>query len=267
MQGWTPDFIPKLTQGRARRRPRRPGRRRSGARALAASRELARREGIFCGLSGGATLAARADRRRSVAGRQRRALHGARHRRALPVDTALRRHPRGDDRSRARDRRLDRRLPHRRPVAPGAGGRRGARADARRRLAWFDAADRRPGPAGRHVRPRMVRVLLGAPQVLRAPRHSLPLGRPQLGRAAGGRPRRRAAGGAAAPHRRADDPAGLRRRHPRRRLHRDLRRLRRRQPRLRLLDRHRVPHGTARIDTADLLPKWLHPRGGQPCRG
>ncbi|MFO1142466.1 MAG: glutaredoxin [Amaricoccus sp.] len=28
----------------------------------------------------------------------------------------------------------------------------------------------------------------------------------------------------------------------------------------RLLDRHRVPHGTEVIDTAGLLPKWLHPR-------
>ena len=28
----------------------------------------------------------------------------------------------------------------------------------------------------------------------------------------------------------------------------------------RLLDRHRVPHGSDAIDTAALLPKWLHPR-------
>ena len=58
MQGWTPDFIPKLTQGAldARHVDRVVGV--SGARALAASRDLARREGIFCGLSGGATLVA-----------------------------------------------------------------------------------------------------------------------------------------------------------------------------------------------------------------
>ena len=41
MQGWTPDFIPKLTAGRARRRPCRPGRRRE-RRARAAARPRAR---------------------------------------------------------------------------------------------------------------------------------------------------------------------------------------------------------------------------------
>jgi cysteine synthase A len=58
MQGWTPDFIPKLTQaaldaGHVDRILGVPG-----ARALEGARDLARREGIFCGLSGGATYAA-----------------------------------------------------------------------------------------------------------------------------------------------------------------------------------------------------------------
>jgi cysteine synthase len=58
MQGWSPDFIPKLTQQAldAGHVDRVVGV--DGARALAATRDLARREGIFCGLTGGATLAA-----------------------------------------------------------------------------------------------------------------------------------------------------------------------------------------------------------------
>ncbi|MCX2725704.1 cysteine synthase A [Roseibium salinum] len=57
MQGWAPDFIPKLTNdafaaGHVDRvMPI------SGMEALRLSRELARQEGIFCGISGGATLA------------------------------------------------------------------------------------------------------------------------------------------------------------------------------------------------------------------
>lgn len=57
MQGWTPDFVPALTreamaQGLIDRVV--PV---SGARALAVTRELARREGILAGISGGATVA------------------------------------------------------------------------------------------------------------------------------------------------------------------------------------------------------------------
>lgn len=55
MQGWSPDFIPKLTQGAldAGHVDQIVGV--NGARALEGARDLARREGIFCGLSGGAT--------------------------------------------------------------------------------------------------------------------------------------------------------------------------------------------------------------------
>ena len=58
MQGWTPDFISKLTQQAidAGRIDRIVGV--NGAQALEATRDLARREGILCGLSGGATFAA-----------------------------------------------------------------------------------------------------------------------------------------------------------------------------------------------------------------
>ncbi|MEO1138975.1 MAG: pyridoxal-phosphate dependent enzyme, partial [Pseudomonadota bacterium] len=58
VQGWTPDFIPKLA-GDAHAaglidifQPV------SGAKALQVAQDLARREGIFCGISGGATVAA-----------------------------------------------------------------------------------------------------------------------------------------------------------------------------------------------------------------
>jgi cysteine synthase A len=57
MQGWSPDFIPKLTEDVVtaglidRIVPV------AGGDALRLARELARREGIFCGITGGATLA------------------------------------------------------------------------------------------------------------------------------------------------------------------------------------------------------------------
>jgi cysteine synthase len=57
MQGWSPDFIPKLAEDAAAQKlfdgivPV------NGARALALARELARKEGIFTGITGGATLA------------------------------------------------------------------------------------------------------------------------------------------------------------------------------------------------------------------
>jgi cysteine synthase A len=57
MQGWSPDFIPQLTEDAisAHWVDRVVGV--NGADAMRLSRELAQREGIFCGISGGATLA------------------------------------------------------------------------------------------------------------------------------------------------------------------------------------------------------------------
>jgi len=56
MQGWSPDFIPKLAEDAASNidafQPV------SGAEALQAARDLAAKEGVFCGISGGATFAA-----------------------------------------------------------------------------------------------------------------------------------------------------------------------------------------------------------------
>ncbi len=61
MQGWTPDFIPKLTAdviaaGHIDEICPVPG-----SEALRCARDLARKEGILCGISGGATLAAALD--------------------------------------------------------------------------------------------------------------------------------------------------------------------------------------------------------------
>ena len=57
MQGWSPDFIPQLTEDAisAHWVDRIVGV--NGADAMRLARDLARREGIFCGISGGATLA------------------------------------------------------------------------------------------------------------------------------------------------------------------------------------------------------------------
>jgi cysteine synthase A len=57
MQGWSPDFIPKLTQDVLNDKLVDEILGVSGAEAMRLARELARREGIFCGISSGATLA------------------------------------------------------------------------------------------------------------------------------------------------------------------------------------------------------------------
>jgi cysteine synthase A len=57
MQGWTPDFIPKLAEDAVEAGLIDEILPINGADALRLSRELARKEGIFTGISGGATLA------------------------------------------------------------------------------------------------------------------------------------------------------------------------------------------------------------------
>jgi cysteine synthase A len=57
MQGWAPDFIPKLTEDALAQKLVDRVVPINGADALRLSRELARKEGIFVGISGGATLA------------------------------------------------------------------------------------------------------------------------------------------------------------------------------------------------------------------
>jgi cysteine synthase len=58
MQGWSPDFISKLTRDAVAARLIDETVGVSGADAISTAIELARTEGIFCGISGGATLAA-----------------------------------------------------------------------------------------------------------------------------------------------------------------------------------------------------------------
>ena len=57
MQGWSPDFIPKLTEDAVAQKLIDRVVPVNGAEALRLSRELARQEGIFVGISAGATLA------------------------------------------------------------------------------------------------------------------------------------------------------------------------------------------------------------------
>jgi cysteine synthase A len=58
MQGWSPDFIAKLAEDATRAGAIDTFQPVSGNDALAAARDLAAKEGIFCGISGGATFAA-----------------------------------------------------------------------------------------------------------------------------------------------------------------------------------------------------------------
>jgi cysteine synthase A len=58
MQGWSPDFIPKLAGDAMDSHPIHQILRISNAEAMQCSRELARKEGIFVGISSGATFAA-----------------------------------------------------------------------------------------------------------------------------------------------------------------------------------------------------------------
>ena len=57
MQGWTPDFIPRLTEDAVAMKLVDKIMPIDGNQALQMSKELARKEGIFCGTSGGATFA------------------------------------------------------------------------------------------------------------------------------------------------------------------------------------------------------------------
>jgi cysteine synthase len=61
MQGWSPDFLSKLAQDVVRDQLTDEIVGVAGADALAAARELARKEGVFCGISSGATFAAALD--------------------------------------------------------------------------------------------------------------------------------------------------------------------------------------------------------------
>ncbi len=107
MQGWTPDFIPKLTEDAVALeagRPDRADQRRERARLRARARA---RGGHLHGHHGRRDHDGRArDRERRGARREHR-LHAARHGRALPDDAAVREHRRRHDRRGTRDLALD----------------------------------------------------------------------------------------------------------------------------------------------------------------
>jgi len=107
MQGWSPDFVPRLAQ-----QVHDAGRidgyvSIDGQDALRCTRELATREGIFAGVSAGATLAGCAAGRRVGGAGFEHPVHAARYRRALSVDTAVRWRGGRDDRRGTRDLALD----------------------------------------------------------------------------------------------------------------------------------------------------------------
>ena len=61
MQGWSPDFIPKITGDAVDRQYVHELLRISGPDAIACSQDLAQKEGIFVGISGGGTFAGALD--------------------------------------------------------------------------------------------------------------------------------------------------------------------------------------------------------------
>ena len=125
MQGWSPDFIPRLTGDAIEGGLIDAIQPVSGAEALRLARELARQEGIFCGISGGATLAAALEVAEDRAEGQPDPVHGSRYRRALSVDAAVRGDRAGDGCRGTGDLELDAARPVRRA---GAASRRPRRA-------------------------------------------------------------------------------------------------------------------------------------------
>ena len=144
--------------------------------ALRLARELATQEGIFVGISSGATLAAALDVARRVAARHQHRLHAARHRRALSVDAAVRARRRTHECGRTRAVELDaglslpdahrRRCRRSKPAAARTG------CAGRRRCAALRRRHRR-GRTSRDVRAAVVRVLLGGAQALRRDRRAV----------------------------------------------------------------------------------------------
>jgi hypothetical protein len=109
MQGWTPDFIPKLTSDAVDMKVIDRLLQIPGPEAIRCSKELATKEGIFVGIT--------SNLRRGAAGRQgggegrQHPVHAAGHGRALPQHAAVRRRPRGHDRGGAGDLTLDAKRP------------------------------------------------------------------------------------------------------------------------------------------------------------
>ena len=111
MQGWSPDFIPKLTGDAVDMKVIDQIIRIPGPDALKCSRELAQKEGIFVGITSGATFAGALQAVRRGAEGLDRPVHAARHRRALSQHAALRRHRAGHERGGDGDLPLDAGVP------------------------------------------------------------------------------------------------------------------------------------------------------------
>ena len=234
--------------------------------AMRLSRELAQREGIFGGISGGATLAGALRGRAASAGRHERAVHAARHRRALPQHAAVRGHRGRDERRRSSRSRVRRRATastcQRAAPAPAPVDRATCRRQCRPRAEAFVAATLaiREQPVVMFAL-EWCEFCWSVRKLFKRARHSLPLDRPRLGRLPERRLGRRHPRGAARAHRRADDPAGVRRRRARRRLHRHVRRVQAGASCRRYCKRTvSTTNGSEGLDPYSLLPKWLHPR-------
>ena len=107
MQGWAPDFIPKLTADAVETGVIHKILRIAGPDALRYSKDLAQKEGIFVGITAGCDARRRvADLRRGAEGREHPG-DAAGHRRALSQHAAVRRHPGGHDRGRGADLQID----------------------------------------------------------------------------------------------------------------------------------------------------------------
>ena len=108
MQGWTPDFIPKLTARRGRHEASSTASFRFPAPdAMRSARELAPKEGIFVGITAGRDVCRRAAGLRGGAEGREHPVHAARHRRALSEHAAVRRRAGRHDAGGAGDLALD----------------------------------------------------------------------------------------------------------------------------------------------------------------
>ena len=107
MQGWSPDFIPKLTEDVVSAKLIDRILPINGDESLRLSKALATDEGIFVGISAGATLAGAMMVRRTGRAGFEHPVHVAGHRRALPEYTVVRRRPGRHDQRRRRYRAFD----------------------------------------------------------------------------------------------------------------------------------------------------------------
>ena len=107
MQGWTPDFIPKITGDAVEMKLIDRVLPISGADAIRCSKELAAKEGIFVGITSGGTFAGALKIAAEAPKGREHPLHASRHRRALSQHAAVRRRPGRHDRGGTRDLALD----------------------------------------------------------------------------------------------------------------------------------------------------------------